>query len=78
MTFSVTITIEDNDSGCLYRYDGGMWIQYCEPDINGSWEDLIYVWDDEKNQSAINMTIEDVAVVILQFIYSDEDEDKTS
>lgn len=75
MSLSATITIEDNESGCLYRYDGGAWIQYCEPDINGGWEDLIYVWDDEANKSAIAMTIEEVAIVILNFIYS-EDEDE--
>lgn len=75
MSLSAMITIEDNESGCLYRYDGGQWIQYCEPDINGGWEDLIYVWDDENNMSAIEMTIEDVAVAILNFIYSEDEEE---
>lgn len=75
MTLSATITIEDNESGCMYRYDGGAWIQYCEPDINGRWEDLIYVWDDEADKPVINMTIEDVAVAILTFIYSDDEDE---
>lgn len=70
MSLSATILIEDNESGCMYRYDGGKWIQHCEPDINGSWEDLIYVWDDDSDKAGIEMTIEDVAVVILSFIYS--------
>lgn len=75
MSLSATILIEDNDSGCMYRYDGGKSIQHCEPDINGSWEDLIYVWDDANNRSLIDMTIEQVATEILLFIYSYDEQE---
>lgn len=72
--FSAIITITDNDNGTLYRYDGGRWIELCEPGIKGSWEPLVYVWDEENNCSMIDMTIEDVAIALLSFLYQDEDE----
>lgn len=72
--FSATITITDNTDGTMYRYDGGKWIEICEPGIKGSWEPLVYVWDDEHDGPLIDMTIEDVAVTLLSFLYSEEDE----
>lgn len=73
--FSATITITDNDSGTMYRYEGEEWIEVCEPGITSTWQPLIYVWDDELNISMIEMTIESVAVALLSFLYS-EDEDE--
>lgn len=72
--FSATITITDNEDGTMYRYDGGDWIEVCEPGIKGTWEPLIYVWDEEHNRPAIDMTIEGMAVALLSFLYSEEDE----
>lgn len=72
--FSATITITDNTDGTLYRYDGGKWIEVCEPGIKGTWEPLVYVWDDDQNCAMIGMTIEEVAIALLSFLYQDEDE----
>lgn len=73
--FSATITITDNGTNDMYRYDGGKWIEYCEPGIRSSWEQLIYVWDDDENTPLIDMTIEDVALALLSFLYADEEDE---
>lgn len=73
--FSATITITDNDGGTMYRYDGGQWIEVCEPGISSVWEPLIYVWDDAQNCAVIDMTIEDVALTLLSFLYADEEDE---
>lgn len=70
--FSATITITDNDSGTMYRYDGGPWIEVCEPGINSNWEPLVYVWDDTRSTPMIDMTIEGVAMALLTFLYSED------
>lgn len=73
-SFSATIMITDDMDGTMYRYDGGQWIEICEPGIKGTWEPLVYVWDQENDQAMIDMTIEDVAVALLNFLYQIEDE----
>lgn len=73
--FSATITITDNDSGTMYRYEGEQWIDMCEPGIASVWEPLIYVWDDSTNSPMIDMTVEAVAVALLSFLYSEDEEE---
>ncbi len=71
--FTAVITLTNERTNEMYRYDGGQWIEVCEPGVSSSWEDLIYVWDDELNTSMIDMTIEDVVITVLRFLYQIED-----
>lgn len=72
--FTAVVTLTNERTHEMYRYDGGHWIEVCEPGIGSSWEDLIYVWDDEINESMIGMNIEDIVITVLRFLYQIEDE----
>lgn len=69
-----TITITEPSSGDMFRYDGGPWIEYCRSDIHSNWEPMIYVWDDDTDQSIINLDVNEVAIVIISFLTQEDDE----
>ena len=72
--FTAMLILTNERTNEMYRYAGGHWIEVCEPGVNSSWENLIYVWDDELNLPMIDMTIEEVVVTVLRFLYQIEDE----
>lgn len=75
MPYSATILIEDQESGDMYRYYGGKWIESCAPGVMSDWTEFLYVWDDEADHPMINMTIEDIAMAVLYFLNSEKSEE---
>jgi hypothetical protein len=73
MRLTATIVITDTDSGEMFRYDGGDWIQYCDSGISAQWEDIIYVAG-EDGRPVIDFTLNDIATAVLQWVYEGDDD----
>lgn len=72
------IVFNDTDTGEMYRYDGGEWIEYCEGGLKAEWQNLIYVMTDE-GIPAIDMDVRHVAGAIASYLeYADSEDESES
>lgn len=75
---TATVIFEDTDTGEMYRYSGGAFIEYCEGGVRSDWQDMIYVLDDDE-QPVIDIDVRQIANAIAMYLeYSQQDDDEES